>query len=76
MGSSHEARRVTSETIIHLVWRTGKERSQRTLCNVAISYLKVAALLREELAVRAFAHTQDPETIFLLFFSLVKGYFS
>ena len=60
VGSSHEARRATVETIIHLIWRTGKERSQRTLCNVAISPLEVAALVREVLAVRAFAHTQDP----------------
>ena len=66
VGSSHEARRAPSETIIHLTWRTGKERRQRTFYNVAISLLEVAALVREELARRAFAHTQDPGDYFLL----------
>ena len=60
VASSHETRRATGETITHLIWRIGKERSQSTLCSVTISSLKVAALVRDELAVRAFAHTQDP----------------
>ena len=59
-GFSHEARRTDGETIIHSMWRTGKEKNQWTFCNVAILPSEVAALVWEELAMRAFAHTQDP----------------
>ena len=60
VGFSHEARRVTRKTSIHSRWRTRKERNRWTFCNMAISHLEVEDLVREELAMRAFAHTQDP----------------
>ena len=60
VGFSHKARRVTRKTIIHSRWRTRKERNRWTFCNMVISLLEVEDLVREELAMRAFAHTQDP----------------
>ena len=53
-------RRGASGAIIYSLWGTWKERNRRVFRNVALSPTEVAALVREEVAQRAYAHTQDP----------------
>ena len=53
-------RREASGAIIYSMWGVWKERNRRVFQNVAIHADAVAALVREEMAQRAYAHTQDP----------------
>ena len=55
-----EKRRETSGAIIYSMWGTWKERNRRIFKNVALLPEQVALLVREEIAQRAYAHTQDP----------------
>ena len=59
-GLQKEARRAANGAFIYSMWVVWKERNRRTFRNVASSPLEVAALVREEVALRAYAHTQDP----------------
>ena len=63
-----------SGAIIDSMWEIGKERNRMTFCSVAISRMEVAALVQEEMALRVFAHTQDPGD-FLFLFLPVKEFF-
>jgi hypothetical protein len=56
-----EKRRETSEAIIYLVWGGFKERNTRVFQNAALHPDVVGTLVKEEIAWRAYAHTQNPE---------------
>ena len=47
--------------------RIWKDMSRRTFRTVAILPSEVAALVWEEMALRAFAHTRDPGDVFFCF---------
>ena len=50
------------------MWELWKERNRRFFCSAEIPSTDVADLVREEMALRAFAHTQDPGDLFVCFF--------
>ena len=49
-----------ASAIILSMWGIWKESSQMFFCSVEIPSTEVADLVRKEMALRAFAHTQDP----------------
>ena len=55
-----EKRREASGAFIYSMWGTWKERNRRTFRNTALLPVQVALLVREEIAQRAYAHSQDP----------------
>ena len=59
-GLPKAKRREASGAIIYSICGVWKERNRRVFTNVAIQADVVAALVREEMAQRAYAHTQDP----------------
>ena len=57
-----------SGAIILSVWGIWKERNRRFFCSAEIPSTEVADLVREGMALRAFAHTQDPGDLFFSFY--------
>ena len=49
-----------SGTIIYAMWGIWKERNRRVFRNVGLLPTEVVALVREEIAQRAYAHSLDP----------------
>jgi hypothetical protein len=55
-----EKKREASGAIIYSMWGVWKERNRRVFQNTALQPTAVAALVKEDIAQRAYAHTQDP----------------
>ena len=55
-----ERRREASGVFIYAMWGVWKERNRRTFRNIELLPEVVVHLVWEEIAQRAYAHTQDP----------------
>ena len=58
-----EKRREASGTIIYAMWGIRKERNRRVFRNVGLLPTEVVALVREEIAQRAYAQSLDPRRL-------------
>ena len=50
------------------MWEIWKEKNLRVFCSTEIPSMDVADLVWEEMALRAFAHTQDPGDFLFCFY--------
>ena len=57
---ANKDRKTTSGIICYILWGVWKERNRRIFNNVALPLGDVVRLIREEIVLRAFAHTDDP----------------
>jgi hypothetical protein len=55
-----EKKREASGAIIYSMWGVRKEMNIRVFQNTALQSAAVAALVKEDIAQRAYAYTQDP----------------
>ena len=59
-GIPKDRRREASGAIMYSIWGVWKERNRRVFQNKVLQTEAVATLVHEEMAQRAYAHTQDP----------------